>query len=336
MEKNKIEPLSIIWITWENQRRNRELSKALAIKLYEMSEIGEISNPIKKYVFGIMRTLFILVREKPKIVFCQNPSIVLSFFIVLMKFVTKMIVCVDAHNAGIFPAEGKYQILNWVARFIQRKADLTIVSNEALRQHVEVNGGRAFDLPDKIPSIPTIPIKKSHDLKGKINILFICSYAADEPYQEVFDAARRIDPNIFIYTTGNYKKGFVDIHTLPNNVILTGFLPEFKYREMLNAVDIVIDLTTRENCLVCGAYEAVAVEKPMILSNTQILREYFSMGAVYADNTCESLIKAISDVLKRKDELIAHIKELKTTREEEWQRKKDELEGILLTLRGQN
>lgn len=317
-----------IWITWENQRRNREISSALGIKLFELSEIDKIKNYLKKYLSGTIKTLIILIQERPSLVVCQNPSIVLSFLLILIKSFTNIKVCVDAHNAGLFPSEGKSRILNFLSKYIQRKADLTIVTNEALKQYVEMNSGRGFVLQDKIPNIS---LKTHRPLKGVFNILFICSFANDEPYQTVFKVAADLDPSICIYVTGDYRKNSINPNDLPPNVILTGFLPERDYQEMLNSVDATIDLTTRENCLVCGAYESIAVEKPMILSNTKALREYFNVGAVYTDNTCESLANAISKVVQRKDELITQIKELKIVMEEKWQRKKEELERILFT-----
>jgi len=318
-----------IWITWENQRRNRELSRAFEAELFELAEIDEIRNFIRKYFLGIIMTLKILWKEKPQLVFCQNPSIVLSFCLVIIKRLLKMKVCVDAHNAGLFPKEGNSFVLKFLSRFIQRKADLTIVSNERLKKYVEVNGGKSCILEDKIPSIP---IEKPLNLQGRKNILFICSFANDEPYEVVFEAARNLDTGITIYVTGNYEGKVKQISKLSDNIIFTGYIPENEYIKMLNSVDVVIDLTTRENCLVCGAYESLSVEKPMILSDTQAIRSYFSMGAVYTDNTRADIEKAIYLVLDRKEELIEQVRQLKVLRNVEWQKRKNEIEEVLMAL----
>jgi glycosyltransferase involved in cell wall biosynthesis len=272
----------IVWITWESQRRNREICKSFGIPLYELAEIDEIENRFSKYIQGIGKTIKILLDSRPGIVFCQNPSIVLAFLLVILKRIFGMTVFVDSHNAGIFPKEGNSPLLNRLARFIQRNADTTIVTNNALRLHVEGNGGRSFVLPDKVPCFP---IPKIRSLKGKYNFLFICTFASDEPYVEVFEAARDIDPGIFIYVSGNYSKKGVKQASLPGNVILLGFIPEEEYIEMLNSVDATIVLSERENCLLCGAYETVAVEKPMILSNKKALTEYFNKGAYIRKTT---------------------------------------------------
>lgn len=316
-----------VWITWENQRRNRELSEALGVRLFEFAEIDEIRNVLVKYAKGAAKTLRVLFRERPTLIYCQNPSIVLAFLIVLAKPFNKAFVCVDAHNVGLFPREGRPSVLSAVARFIQRRADLTLVTNEALRRHVEGNGGRAFVLPDRIPRIET---GESLRLEGTTNILFICSYAADEPYEIVFQAAEKIDPGVFIYVTGNYRKRGIRPEDLPGNVVLTGFLPEEEYCRMLGSVDGTIDLTTRRNCLVCGAYESVAVGKPMILSDTAALREYFSMGAVYTRHTAEAMAQAIEDHVARRGELSDEVRRLKDLREAEWEARRRELQERLL------
>lgn len=318
-----------IWITWENQRRNRELSRALGMELFEMAYIDAIKNCLKKYLSGLAKTLVVLFKRKLDLTVCQNPSLILSFFLILTKGVIRQKVCVDAHNSGLFPSEGRSRFLGLLSRFVQRLADLTLVSNEALKKHVEANGGRAFVLPDRIPQFLET---KKQELKGLYNLLFICSYAADEPYEMLFNAARSIDPEIVIYVTGNYQKRGIKPEDLPSNIILTGFLPEDEYIRMLNSVDGTIDLTTRENCLVCGAYETLAVEKPMILSSTKALKRYFSAGAVYADHTVENMVCAIQELLERKEELTLQATSLKLKRNTEWEAKKEQLMRILTEL----
>jgi len=57
-----------VWITWENQRRNRELSAAFGMKLYEFKEVDDIKNPIEKYASGLARTIRAILSERPSLV----------------------------------------------------------------------------------------------------------------------------------------------------------------------------------------------------------------------------------------------------------------------------
>jgi len=315
-----------IWITWESQRRNRELSAALDAVLFEFSEIDRMSNRVTKYARGAARTIAALRRTRPRLVFCQNPSLVLTLLLVFLRPFFGFRLCVDAHNAGLFPREGRSSVLMAVSRYVQRRANLTLVINEALADHVRANGGRAFALPDKIPTI--LPSER-RVLRGAHNILFICTYSKDEPYKEVFAAARLIDAAICIYVTGNFTRSGIRQEDLPPNVILTGFLSEPEYAAMLRSVDATVDLTTREDCLVCGAYETLALAKPMILSDTRALRSYFSRGAVYVLGTAQSIADGITEAIRTKTTLEIEAAELSALRAREWEEKRTALLEIL-------
>lgn len=250
----------------------------------------------------------------------------LSAFLVTIKKTAGFRVCVDAHNAGLFPAEGRSPRLMRLSAYIQKRSDLTLVTNRDLHEQVKRNQGRPFILQDRIPDIPRT---RPATLKGRHNILFICSYAADEPYHLVFEAARMLDPGVHIYVTGNYRKKNIDPGLLPANVSLTGYVPEERYVEMLNSVDATIDLTDREGCLVCGAYESVAVEKPQILSDTRALRRYFHKGAVYTPHTAEDIRDSIHALLRDCERLEREIRELKEQRTREWEVKRSALIQLL-------
>ena len=320
-----------IWITWENQRRNRELSRELKAELFELKEIDQIKNPTKKYLTGIVKTSRIVLRRKPSLIFCQNPSLILAAFLVFTRGLGRFKVVVDAHNAGLFPMEGRSAVLGALTRYIQKRADLTLVTNIGLKEHVEKNGGRAFILQDRIPAISLKAVKR---LAGEFNILFICSYGADEPYELVFEAAKLIDGAVHIYVTGNYRKRNIDPSEVPGNVTLLGYVSEDEYVDMLNSVDATMDMTTRENCLVCGAYETVAVEKPQILSDTRALREYFRKGVVYTPHSPQSIADAIHKLIGEQEKLKQETRELKQELQEEWEGRRLSLEQYLAGLCG--
>lgn len=320
-----------IWITWENQRRNRELSRALNAKLFELEEIDRIKNRLLKYLIGIGKVVRILRQEQPSLVFCQNPSLILATFLVTIRKFTRYHVVVDAHNAGLFPSEGRSKLLGLLSRYVQRNANLTIVTNRALKDHVEGNGGSAFILQDKIPDIP---LQRGKVLGEQLNLLFICSYAEDEPYELVFEAARHLHGHAEIYVTGNYRKRKIEQSELPDNVKLLGFVPENEFVQLLNSVDATVDLTTRENCLVCGAYEAVAAQKPQILSDTRALREYFRSGAVYTAHSAEAIAEAVRMLIANKSQLEQEVRELKKLLQVEWEERRSALERSLAEILG--
>jgi len=300
-----------IWITWEKQIRNIGICEALKWELYE---IIYHKPKLQRYLKCIIKTIIIIKREKPKIIVAQNPSILLSILIVALKKIFNYKAVIDAHNSGIRPLEGRSRVLMHIAAYLQRFADLTIVTNEGMCKEVESNKGKAIVLPDRLPVI--INHKLVH-LEGKFKFAYICTFSDDEPYNELINSAKFLNEDVMIYITGNYKNK-VDINQFPNHLRFVGFVSEKDYLSLISSVDFIIDLTTRENCLVCGAYEAVALEKPLILSDTKALRKYFSKGCIYVSPDIESIVNGIKKAIHQRKILYFEIKGLKRELKISW------------------
>ena len=118
-----------------------------------------------------------------------------------------------------------------------------------------------------------------------------------------------------VYITGRSR---VDPAQLPPNVVLTGYLSRADYQELLHTVDAVMVLTTAEENLVCGGYEAVAAGKPLIVSGTDALRGLYRQGAIFTTNDSAGLARSIERAREQRAELAAAIVEQKRTMESEW------------------
>ena len=302
-----------IWIAWERHRRTIELNKVFSCRLF----ILESTLPrIIKHPILSLQTCKILHREKPKILFVQNPSFVLTLIATLFKPIYKYKLIVDAHNAGLMPTKNFLRPLKILYKFIQRKADYTIVTNEGLAELVIGNRGKPYILPDRIPVVDS---SKNMELKGKAAVLYICTFGEDEPYWEVIRTAEILGKSVYIYITGDYKKVQKITQSAPTNVIFTGYLPDEEYWSMLRSVDLTLDLTLRENCLVCGAYESISAETPMVLSSTEALKNYFYKGAIFSANNAIALAGSIREALQKEDSLKEEVKELKQELSFSWE-----------------
>ncbi|MDB6063072.1 MAG: hypothetical protein JWM78_3175 [Verrucomicrobiaceae bacterium] len=319
-----------LWLTWEKQVRNRNLSLRLNAELVEIIEPG---NRATRYVKSTVKSVALLRRWYKKTVFVQNPSIVLALIAVLLKRIIRYTVVVDAHNAGIYPNKAKF-ILAPLANFIIRFADFVIVTNDALADRVSSVGGRPLVLPDPLPKDfddldSSAAIEKSASKKPQV--LFICTWAQDEPYYEVIAAAGTL-PNVQFLITGSSKgreKGYGK--PIPNNVTLTGYVPDADYHNLICTSDVIIDLTTREDCLVCGAYEAVAARKPFILSDSIALKKYFRAGGLHVANESKPIAKAVEIILKDHEKFKAEVTVFKEALEKEWSEKLTQILPLLHT-----
>ena len=321
-----------IWLTWERQRRNRTLSEAMGAELYEL----DYPLPrFRRWLKATGQTVRILLSERPRLVFAQNPSLVLALLAVWYGRISGRPAIIDAHNAGVFPFRERHgwknrlvrRIMEIAVHHVMRQAHVTLVSNAALAEYVDRAGGRGFALPDPLPEFGHVA---ADDAASSPSVLFICTWASDEPYLEVIKAAARIDPRIRIFITGNSKgRERLAGASLPTNVVLTGFVSEERFIQLLHSVDVVMDLTTLDDCLVCGAYEAVGAGQPMVLSDTRALRDYFHQGALFAASEADSIARAIETAVANRAELKAKVEALKQELSESWQQRRLALEALL-------
>lgn len=241
-----------------------------------------------RYAVLSVRTTLLLVRHRrARAVIAQNPSIVLAYLVVVFGRVLDMQVAIDAHNAALDPPGGPF-----VARLAHRLmalTPLTIVTNEALAERVRGFGGRPVVVPDPFPQWES-------DAAVDPNLItVICGWGRDEPITEIVGAAALL-PHLEFAVTGR-PDDRIEHLDVPRNVRLTGRLPEDEYIDLLATSAVVVDLTTRENCLVCGATEAVALARPMVLSDTAVLRSRFGPGARFAANDAASIARAVESAL---------------------------------------
>jgi len=307
--------MKAVWITWEEQRRNKPIAEEIGAQFYELSEIRKHST-IVRYIVGLWKTFNIFRKERPTSVIVQNPSFVLAVGAILMRAFFGYKLGIDTHNGG-FGANTKSKLLISILRWIQRNADFIIAHNDGIKDEMKQYGGRFVVLPDKIPVIkrPETPMY----LEPGVNFMFICSFSPDEPWRQVIQAFKHLPEDYNLYVTGNYEKVNINPNDYPANIHFLGRIPWDDFDGMLYSADVIIDLTTRENCLLCGAYEAVACGTPLVLSDTHTLKDYFYKGASYAGNTTGDIIFAIQNMIFNHDAKTKEIQELNPELQAIWQ-----------------
>ena len=321
----------VIWITWEDHRRSRELAAHLGVPLF--AYVSQRPYPLRVVQLTV-RTLRLFVSVRPDLIVVQNPSIVLTTLACALRRALKYKVVVDRHSNFKQQELGnrslKWRTFHFLSKYTVRAADVTIVTNETLSELVKSWGGRGFVLPDKIP---TLSVCSGRSLADKPTIALISSHAADEPLKEALQAAALAE-DLNFYITGHPARtvaAFPDL--LRDNVHLTGYLPEAEYQSLLASADAVMTLTTAPNTLLCGAYEAVAMGKPLIISDQEALTRYFYKGTVVAQNTPRSLAEAARRAVSERPRLSTEMRDLRGELSEFWAARWDRfLETLRLLL----
>jgi glycosyltransferase involved in cell wall biosynthesis len=316
-----------VWIVWERQRRSIELARRLGCEFHEY----DIQGPLR-YPISIARTVRLLAARRPRLLFVQNPSMILATIACLYGVLTGNAVIVDRHTTFLLNRPVKFSVKRAVFlalhRFTLRHATLTIVTNTFLSDLVDAAGGRGFVLPDPIPELVR---HGSPQLEKGPNILVVSSFADDEPIAEVLEAARVTDlPDVHFYVSGRYARRGIDWAALaPKNVTLTGFLSERDYVDLLFAVDGVMALTKWDHCMLCGCYEAVAAAKPLITSDKPELRDHFR-GAIFARADAASIGAAVRELVADRATFATRAALMRPELEAEWCLRMLALESRLL------
>jgi glycosyltransferase involved in cell wall biosynthesis len=307
-----------MWIAWEDDTSIR--SKVLADEM--RADYRAFTRFTRSKYFAWLRypvagaqTLWAILTRRPRVLVVQNPSILLAFQAAVLKPLFGYELIIDLHTPFLNPKGIKKTIFNLLHAYGLRNCSAVIVTNEAYQKRVARQTSRpVLILPDKIPELKG---ECTHmPLRGRLNVVYICTFSIDEPWREVVEAGRMLPDDICVYITG---RNSVNQDDLPGNITLTGYLTRQDYQNLLRSVDAALVLTTADENLVCGGYEAVAAGKPLILSNTRALKSYFRKGTVFTENRRHDIAQAIRSLDANAPALAQDIRSLKRELVESWE-----------------
>jgi glycosyltransferase involved in cell wall biosynthesis len=73
-------------------------------------------------------------------------------------------------------------------------------------------------------------------------------------------------------------------------------------------------LTTHDHTMQRGAYEAMALGKPLVTSDWGILRDTFSRGTIHIDNSPGAIVAGVTRVTRERGDLAASMQCLREER----------------------
>jgi glycosyltransferase involved in cell wall biosynthesis len=224
---------------------------------------------------------------------------------------------IDAHT-GVFN-DPKWAWTLGAFMWFARRSTATIVTNRQLVNRLERAGVKAISLHD--PPIPSAS-KRSNDVasdwSSKESVIVPCSFSSDEPIAAIIDAAKEL-PSVNFYITGPLPQRLShSAIKVPTNVVLTGFLPHTEYQDLLRSARLVLALTTRELTMQRAGYEALSSHKPLLTSDTQVLREYFTEGAVFTLPYADDIRAGVLRCLENQDSLAKGMASLHRQKLAEW------------------
>lgn len=314
-----------IWLTWHYQARTRNIAKALNIPVYEYFKND---NLFSRHFLSSLWTLKVLLTKRPNKIIIQC-SFMLLLIVAIYKALrfNKVILIVDCHTKALRrKAKGLLNYVFWpLKKFSFKFADLSIVSNRGLLKELKILHTNYLILPDKIPENK---IKVAKPYSGKYCV-YISSFAVDEPFKEILEVSELLKNEFKLFWTGKYPDIVNDIKQQYSNIEFTGYLTFDHYYNLIGNADCLMALTTEEDCLQSGAYEALSLGVPFIISNTRALREYFQGAAVYTNHSPGEITKAIKYSFDNSAKLISEMKKIKEIRSQEFNLSLNHISNLL-------
>ena len=304
--------MKIVFISWyPSCRRSDALAKALGGVSY-LIHYFTFKQPLQapfKYILQARDTFRYLRRDRPQYVLVASPPVFAALAVWLYCKASGARYVIDAHT-GVFD-DPRWTWLSSFSRFLSRGAVATIVTNAFLQQKVVSWGARPIIIGD----VPVeFPLMKPVELGAGFHVVVINTFSSDEPLDEILAAAKRL-PEVHFHITGNPKHARNRwTESLPANVRLTGWLSDEEYAGLLVGADTVMCLTTHDHTMQRGAYEAMALGKPLITSHWGLLRETFYYGTIHVDNTANEIASAVVRAIGERRDLMTGMQRLRRER----------------------
>ena len=323
-----VRTLFLVWGPPNRGARSRVLARELGIEelhfIYLLHTQSLVSLPLR-YLYRSLRTVFLLWLHRPQLVLMQSPPHVGVALICLYCSLTGAHYVVDAHGAAFQSPLWTRPL--WLVRLLARRALVTLVTNDQDAHQVGSWGGRAMVIPD-IPC--AFPRGDAVSLAGEFNVVVISSYSPDEPLESIIEAAGKL-PGVHFYVTGRPRRASPALRKeTPPNMVLSGFLDENDFYSLLSASQAIMCLTTRAQTMQRGACEGLWMGKPLIVSDSILLRDYFCKGTVWVDNSAGDIQRGICEVKERYLSYQAGIQQLQRERTAVWQLRRRRLVRLML------
>ena len=297
-QEKRLRQLYVAWIKF--QRRPLTMRESFGYDLRFVPTLP-INNSLMKALFSYpvqaVRTIYLLLAVRPDVFWIQSPPNILLHMAWLFRTLSlgKLAIIADLHNSAF----SKLWFSVPFTRKILNSFDLVLVHNEAVYDMAVQMGIDRRVLHVLEDQVPDFAFGADNDAQPSGRPYFVapCSFRPDEPVAEILKAARDVAA-VDVMVTGDIARA-ADLGYLqdkPQNVIFTGFLSRPDYETLIGGATGLICLTTEEGIQLSSAIEAIASGKPMIISETRVLRSLFATG-LFVDNTASSIATAFREIV---------------------------------------
>lgn len=274
-----------------------------------------------KYGPQFISTLRRLYRLKPEVVFVMDPPVVAVAAVFLYCLQRRARYVMDCHS-GVFNSP-KWRWSLPIQRFLGRRAAAVIVTNPVHLNAVASWPAKGMIVGDPPPTLPAATASSAEPTAPYVFVIGV--FGEDEEVPKVLEAAARL-PGVRFRISGDTKRAArAWLQNHPSNVAFTGFLSTNDFWSHVRGASAVLTLTTREDTILRGGWEAMFMEQPLITSGTSALRGYFTRGTVFVDHSPDAIAAGVEYALSHQKEFRGEAKVLREEKYRTWCQQREEL-----------
>jgi glycosyltransferase involved in cell wall biosynthesis len=275
-----------------------------------------------KYVPMAIKTFVVLLQQRPKAVFVVNTPVFAPLVVYLYCRLAGVPYVMNVHGTSFIGR--RWGWCEPLMRFLARRALVNLVGFSEYERLFESWGARAMILEDPLPDMAGRQ-PAAVALPDQFNVTFVNTFAGDEPLEPVLEAAR-LQPDVRYYVLGSLALADKTVvESAPPNVVFTDYLKGDAYWNRIFSSHVVLTLTMNPLSLEAGGLEGMIAGRPLVLSRTPVLVEYFTKGTVFVEHTAASIAASVEQARAQERTLTREIRELAQEKRAGWNSKFGEL-----------
>lgn len=199
----------------------------------------------------------------------------------------------DCHNSALEYQSGKrlrYYLNAIYLKFVRFIGVKIIVHNKSLLWQFP----EAKLVHTPFPNIENVPFRSR-----KNDVIFLCSLNEDEPLSLIYGVALALDSiGLSVVVTGDPKKA--GDHPI-KGFMFSEFISHPDYLFELQNSKVAVCLTTRSRTLLFAAREAIVLEVPCIINESQTNRDFYGESCSYVSLDEALIFKLVKEELEKNE-----------------------------------
>jgi glycosyltransferase involved in cell wall biosynthesis len=294
--------LGLAMVSWIRfNPRSRDLAEALGAQAFYMPWAWHGRSPVRTLV-GWMRSglrTWRIVRSLPtgSVVVAMAPPVFCPLAALAAARGRDVHLVIDLHSGALNDVRWRWSF--GLMRWVIRRVEAVIVTNPDLLEGQDTGATRVLVIHDPF-WVEGRPEAGPDPAPGRPYALFPASGASDEPIDALAEAAALLAGQIEVVVTGDGPP-----REESPGMRFTGFLPADDFRGLMAHATVVLALTTREATMQRAAYEGLQFGRPLVCSDTGVLRRVLADAAVFVGNSAPAIAAGIREAVARADQLQA-------------------------------